>query len=296
MARFRVHKGWEFVMSFDQEFISRHVEVAQRQQMLWDRKFQQLAQILNVTKADLKLAANATSSVITSPRCRRTTSRSRSKSGGEMSMSDQSDADMDVQKSDKRRHYSGPDRRHHSSGSDLKKLHLGAGGDEGDNVENGMDVDRMLSPASDINGTTIDLGALKLELVKVAADRLASRHVLSTSDFKRLFLLKLAECPPGHILGCGVSDKQLEESLLLAGAQKLNFGPNTDSVYILNKVGDGWDEVRAVLIGMLKEKPQVRLSSFRKKVDEAGIDVLSDNDLRKLLKEYLTWAKVTLIK
>ena len=45
MAFLRVNKGWEFLMDQDQEFIHRHQDVFQRQQMIWDAMFQQLAKV-----------------------------------------------------------------------------------------------------------------------------------------------------------------------------------------------------------------------------------------------------------
>ena len=129
------------------------------------------------------------------PKRRRTTSRSRTKSGGERSMSDQSDTDMEK-----------------------------------------MDVDPALKKDSTLNhvsnGTQLDLSnndnseptpslELKMELVNFVQEKLYSRYILTLSDLKRLFALKLAQCPPGHVLGTGVSDRLLEKTVIEVGGTRL---------------------------------------------------------------------------
>ena len=41
MARPKVNQGWEFAIEYDKEFVDQQTEVAQRQQMIWDAKYQQ---------------------------------------------------------------------------------------------------------------------------------------------------------------------------------------------------------------------------------------------------------------
>ena len=101
MARLKINKGWEFTFDNDQEFLNRHPEVVQRQQMLWDAKFQQLSKTLKISKADMdrkaksdELAAASCSSSPEKPKRRRTVSRSRTKSAGS-GMSDVSDGETE---------------------------------------------------------------------------------------------------------------------------------------------------------------------------------------------------------
>lgn len=41
MARPKVNQGWEFREEFDQEFVKRHPEIVQRQEMIWGALYQQ---------------------------------------------------------------------------------------------------------------------------------------------------------------------------------------------------------------------------------------------------------------
>lgn len=61
----------------------------------------------------------------------------------------------------------------------------------------------------------------KLEVVNFVRDKLYTRFVVSASELRRLFQMHLAQCPPGHILATGVSDKLLEESVLKVGGVQL---------------------------------------------------------------------------
>ena len=63
---------------------------------------------------------------------------------------------------------------------------------------------------------------LKQALKSFSRDILIDRLIFPLHELKRLFALKLQMCSPGHVLGCGVSDIQLEESLIEAGGIRLN--------------------------------------------------------------------------
>lgn len=41
MARTKVNQGWEFAIEYDKDFVDQHSEIVQRQQMIWDAKYQQ---------------------------------------------------------------------------------------------------------------------------------------------------------------------------------------------------------------------------------------------------------------
>ena len=60
------------------------------------------------------------------------------------------------------------------------------------------------------------------ELQSFVRDKLYSRYVLTLSELKRLFHLKLTQCQSGHILGTGVSDKMLEQAVIDVGGIKIN--------------------------------------------------------------------------
>ncbi|MEW8547645.1 MAG: hypothetical protein AB2693_29405 [Candidatus Thiodiazotropha sp.] len=62
----------------------------------------------------------------------------------------------------------------------------------------------------------------RTESVNFVQEKLYSRFVLSLSELKRLFNVKLSSLPPGHILGKGVSDKLFEQTVIEVGGNPLN--------------------------------------------------------------------------
>jgi DNA-directed RNA polymerase-3 subunit RPC5 len=66
-----------------------------------------------------------------------------------------------------------------------------------------------------------DSSDFKQEVTNFVRDKLFTRFVVSASELRRLFQMHLAQCPPGHILATGVSDKLLEESVFKVGGVQL---------------------------------------------------------------------------
>ncbi len=290
MAQLRVSKGWEFVLDNDSEFINRHPEVVQRQQMLWDAKFQQLCKVLRISKADLERKAKTDEQLANSPekpkRRRTSSTRSRTKSGGEWSMSDVSDTDGDAPKERSRRH-SGPGRSHKNSGisPDVAKRNLTreiclpeSFPESTNHVENG--------PES-LNGNSIITIStdLKRELVGFVHDKLSSRYVISMTDLRRQFDFKLTQCPQGHILGSGVSDRMLHQTALDVGA--VVMPQQEEVIFALPKFGDSYDPIREVVFEFLNMAKGFRSTIIRKKLEELyGEDAHSESAVKKVLKDY----------
>jgi DNA-directed RNA polymerase-3 subunit RPC5 len=259
MASLRVNCGWEFLLEYDSEFVHRHPEVVQRQHMLWDAKFQQLSSVLPISKADLKIAANAAASAPVSPKRRRTTStRSRTKSGG---VSD----DTDVE--DGRR------RRISSSSCDGRKRH-------GSSRQNSECNGEFAEPAPP------EPAALDGALNDLVRDMLSHRCVMSMQEMRLEFNRHLAECPPGHVLGSGVSDKRIEQAVLGIGGFLFQVQtPQGEPIFGLLPAKDAYSPIRDVMVVMLNIKGQIKISKLKKGIEDAGLEIPEEAELRKLLKE-----------
>lgn len=126
---------------------------------------------------------------------------------------------------------------------------------------------------------------LSSALTEFTREKLSARFVLCVRELKEMFSTKLAELPPGHPLGAGVSDLLLERSLVDAGGVRLTAqNARNETLYAWR--GNGTDEVnrlRDAVIEMLNVKPIVRITALRKKLGE---DVVSDDALKKVLKDY----------
>ena len=107
------------------------------------------------------------------------------------------------------------------------------------------------------------------------------------SELRMLFNHRLAECPPGHILGSGVSDKRLEAAVYAVGGHRIPYSaPSGDAIFCHSRAGDSLDPVRSVLLEMLDIKPICKTNIFKKKIEEQGLELPSENELRKVLKEF----------
>jgi len=241
--------------------------------MLWDVKFQQLSRELKLPKADLepKVKNNEMGSP-ERPKRRRTVSRSRTKSGSERSMSE-SDTDSDIAKNERKRRISG-------GGKPVKhttpnKQVIGSIAVNSPVQLNGPDV---------LNGDRDMSAELKKELISFVHEKLVYRNVLGITDLRRLFTLKLAELPPGHLLSSGISDKQLEQAVLEVGGVAIQGEHQT--LFVLAKRGDSYDSMRVTLVEMFKTGRSVRSNVYRKKLEEMTGIPPQESEVKKVLKDY----------
>lgn len=273
MACLKVNKGWEFLMECDTEFMHRHPDVVQRQQMIWKAKFDSLSEVLKVSPTDMKLAAAS----VTSMKRRRTSSRSRTKSGG---LSDLSDSDLpgDSMKAG--------ERRRHSSSTDRKKSVL-AVDDIQEAVANGASsVAFEPKQQTDVKETVADA---KKELLKFTREKLTSRTVMKLSDLRTSLNFRLSELPSGHTLGKGVSDSMLISGVRGAGGVEIPRAVSklSEPLFVNSICGDRFDVIRAVIVDMLQSNIRVIVKAVKVMVEERQDGVLmSEADVRKVVKEY----------
>lgn len=64
---------------------------------------------------------------------------------------------------------------------------------------------------------------LRTEVLKFVQEKLQTRNVLTLSELRRLLSLKLAQSEPGHVLGMGISDTLLAETVKEAGGTSLRI-------------------------------------------------------------------------
>ncbi|XP_046342600.1 DNA-directed RNA polymerase III subunit RPC5-like [Haliotis rufescens] len=301
MSKVKANKGWEFVCEFDKEFTDRYTDIVQRQKMLWDAKYQALAKQFKIPKdQDKKVKGTEMESPtkIEKPRRRRTSSKSspRQRTLSGRSVSDQSDIEMEpASKPGSLTREVTPvmteplvihEEIHDSASNIAEQMEVS----ESDHVtQNGPISDD--TNTSDTNNLTNGISTeLREELLSFMANLLRTRKVFTHSEMKRLFALKLQMCPPGHVLGSGVSEKLLEDVVVEAGGMSIDnqWPPNTkpEPIYALVKVGDESDGVRKVLFDMFRGSCRVKTSAFKKKILEFTGSEQSDINCRTLLREY----------
>lgn len=105
----------------------------------------------------------------------------------------------------------------------------------------------------------------------------------------RLRLRKhLAGLSPGHVLGRGgISDPIVEQCLAEAGGLRTSSSTvGGEPVYLLPRRGDARDALRSSILDLLDGKSSLKIGSLRKKLTDANGDVPTDNELKKVLKEF----------
>ena len=307
MACLRVNKGWEFMFEYDSEFVNRHPEVVQRQQMLWDAKFQQLTKTLKISKADLDRKAKSAELAAASPeKPKRRRTVSRTKSGSERSFSDQSDTDGETQK-ERTRRSSGTERPRKNSSSERSRRNSGRERNLSGSQENMSTLD--LAPPGPSERSLAEIAAtssqfssqamngdaamphavsseMKKELIMFVRERMTSRFVLSLSELRLQLMRHLAGCPAGHILATGVSDKLLQETVLESGGVQAGQSSSSDPIFAMTLFGDHLDNVRTALLAMPGLTKGFRSTAFKRRFEEEKGQTLSDADLRKVIRDY----------
>ncbi|CAE1294476.1 RPC5 [Acanthosepion pharaonis] len=244
MSRVRASHGWEFLFEYDKEFCSRYPEIVQRQKVLWEARFQTLCKQLKINPKEVEKKCKEQASPEKSKKPRTPTkSRKRTLSG--RSISDHSDVEVD-----------NPD----------KVINIKEESDDGgcEIVEVNNETSLTNGPASkEASGAlynnhahTNSGGDMQQELQSFVRDKLYSRYVLTLSELKRLFHLKLTQCQSGHILGTGVSDKMLEQAVIDVGGIKINnqWPPASsvdEPVFTVIKNGDYLDPDYCITKGCL---------------------------------------------
>ncbi|XP_078691347.1 DNA-directed RNA polymerase III subunit RPC5-like [Branchiostoma floridae x Branchiostoma belcheri] len=293
LAVVRVNKGWEFLLPHDQDFVDRYPDVVQRQQMLWDAKYSQLSKLLKLAKGDTPKKGKESShpgqekeTVVVSGQERvkvaRQRARSRSQQNDPASTSAQHSATLTNPAAAKTESADQGEPMDISSGVDN---HLGNG-------ELALPVGASSALAADNSGSKPS-DELRTEVVRFCGEKLRGNVVLSMSEMKRLLLLRLSQCPPGDVLGKGVSDKLLEQSMFEAGAMQIQlpWPPNSDAtpdqqkIFALAHVGDKYDKIREVVLEMFNESFKLRRNVITSKVQEAIGQEPNKHDMEKVLRE-----------
>ncbi|XP_029649513.2 DNA-directed RNA polymerase III subunit RPC5 [Octopus sinensis] len=284
MSRVRVSHGWEFLFDYDKEFCSRYPEIIQRQKVLWEAKFQSLCKQLKINCKEIEKKHKEQT---TPEKCKkpRTPTKSRKRTMSGRSISDHSDIEPE-----------GTDRAAaNKDGLDDNCVEiLDITGDGAFTNEGGLrpstGVGNSKGSVSFNNHVFNHKEDVLQGLQSFVKDKLNTRYVLTMSEVKRLFQLNLTQSQPGHILSSGVSDQMLEQAVLDVGGIRLNDRwPKQyieEPVFLASRIGDGLDPMRGVLIGMLQTSCRVASNLFKKKVDEVLDCPISENDCKKLLRDY----------
>ncbi|XP_060603033.1 DNA-directed RNA polymerase III subunit RPC5-like [Ruditapes philippinarum] len=267
MSHIKVNHGWEFVFEHDYDFTDRYQEIVERQNMLWDAKFQTLSKQLNISEAQEKKIREIAAAEAQAERPRRRrTSRTRKRTLSGRSISDHSDMETEPFDID---HLSKNDKSSSSSHNH-------------NSVLNGA----TMEISHDINNSDNTSQEFRTELHKFIKEKLCSRYVLSISELKRLLNMKLSQAPPGYILNKGVTDKLCEQTVIEIGGIVLNTKWQEEAMFMFVDTGDELEPVRKAIYESAKTSNRLMKKTVMKNAEAISGKAFPENTVKNVLRDY----------
>ncbi|XP_061666588.1 DNA-directed RNA polymerase III subunit RPC5 [Syngnathoides biaculeatus] len=278
----RVNRGWEFLLPADVDFVKKHADVAQRQQMLWLGIQSKLEKVFNFSKEDF-LPKN---SLLPEPV--HISGEQRLKLAQDRAQEKQAALQMDLNA-----------KRAGSAKVRIKQEPLSDGETEP------MDVSPPLPSSSGIPNGSLNgypgaghanggspSNVPSPELLDFVTKTFGNNPVLTLNELKRLFSLHLASIPAGHTPFGPVSDHMLQDAALLSRCKQImvpfpaltTASADEQKVFGLWETGEDFDKHRRLLYEMFTKTYRVRRSAVQARLSEEFGDV-SKTDLDRLLKE-----------
>ncbi|NXD25751.1 RPC5 polymerase, partial [Spelaeornis formosus] len=296
MSVARINKGWEFMLPYDEDFVKKHPDIVQRQQMLWMGIQAKLEKVYNLLKEHL------------------TPKKQEAQSAHPLLVSGEQRVNM--AKAKVKQNYGQLEKAFQKQKTEMKSNDTSANmgvpnvyiKEEPVSVEEPMDTSAHeglnnglvngLHPAQGspdpvnghLPGGCIDRVAQ--ELKAFVSSTFKKQFVLTMSELKRLFNLHLASLPPGHTLFSGISDKMLQDMVLDTGCKQIlvPFPPQTAAspdelkVYALWEAGDTYDQHRQVLLEIFSKNYRVRRNVIQNQLSQECGEDLNKQEVDRVLK------------
>ncbi|CAB1338227.1 unnamed protein product, partial [Coregonus sp. 'balchen'] len=119
------------------------------------------------------------------------------------------------------------------------------------------------------------------------------QHVLTLSEVKRLFNLHLASLPPGHSLFHSISDRLLQDTILMSHCKQIlvpfpaqsTAAADEQKVFAVWETGETFDKHRQVLYEIFMKNYRVRRNVIQTRLTQELGDQVTKADVDRLLKE-----------
>ncbi|KAM4624424.1 DNA-directed RNA polymerase III subunit RPC5 [Polymixia lowei] len=290
MAVPRINRGWEFLLPSDGDFIKKHPDVAHRQHMLWLGIQSKLEKVFNVSKEDF-MPKNASQ-----PESVHISGEQRLKAAKERAQENQSSLQKGLNAN---RAQSA------AAGVRVKQEPVSDGEDEpmdtspsSSAIPNGSvnGYGSAASPAFDHtngNGGSPAATSPSPELRDFVSKTFRKHFVLTLSELKRLFNLHLASLPAGHSLFHSISDRLLQDTVLLSHCTQIlvpfpaqsTAAPDEQKVFGVWEIGETFDKHRRLLYEVFTKNYRVRRTVVQARLTQEFGEDVTKADLDRLLKE-----------
>ncbi|RMC17712.1 hypothetical protein DUI87_05376 [Hirundo rustica rustica] len=296
MSVARINKGWEFMLPYDEDFVKKHPDIVQRQQMLWMGIQAKLEKVYNLLKEHLtpkKQEAQSAHPLLVSGEQRVNMAKAKVKQNyGQL------EKEFQKQKAEMKS-------KDTSATTDVPNIRIK---EEPVSVEEPMDTSAheglnnglvnglhaAQGPVEPVNGHLPGgcIDRVAQELKAFVSSTFKKQFVLTLSELKRLFNLHLASLPPGHTLFSGISDKMLQDMVLDTGCKQIlvPFPPQTAAspdelkVYALWEAGDTYDQHRQVLLEIFSKNYRVRRNVIQNQLSQECGEDLNKQEVDRVLK------------
>ncbi|XP_071427582.1 DNA-directed RNA polymerase III subunit RPC5 isoform X2 [Pithys albifrons albifrons] len=297
MSVARINKGWEFMLPYDEDFVKKHPDIVQRQQMLWMGIQAKLEKVYNLLKEHLapkKQEAQSAHPLLVSGEQRVNMAKAKVKQNYGQLEKELQRQKAELKSNDTAAKMDVPNIRIKEEPVDAEEpMDTSAFGGLNNGLVNGLHgAEGCAEPVNGhLPGGCGDRVAQELKAFVSSTFR--KQFVLTLSELKRLFNLHLASLPPGHTLFSGISDKMLQDMVLDTGCKQIlvPFPPQTAAspdelkVYALWEAGDTYDQHRQVLLEIFSKNYRVRRNVIQSQLSQECGEDLNKQEVDRVLKD-----------
>ncbi|EMP34971.1 DNA-directed RNA polymerase III subunit RPC5 [Chelonia mydas] len=293
MSIARINKGWEFLLPYDEDFVKKHPDVVQRQNMLWMGIQAKLEKVYNLLKEHLtpkKQDGQSAHPLLVSGEQRVNMAKAKVKQNCGLL-----EKELQKKKAESKANDS-PSKMDISNVcikeeplSDEEPMDASTYESMNNGMVNGIhsEENSMDSLNGHLPGGCMDRVAQELKAFVMKTFK--KQFVLTLSELKRLFNLHLASLPPGHTLFSGISDKMLQDMVLDTGCRQIlvpihAVSPDELKVYALWEAGDIYDQHRQVLLKIFTKNYRVRRNVIQHQLSQECGEDLNKQDVDRVIK------------
>lgn len=287
MAVPRLSRGWEFLLPSDHDFIKKHPDVAQRQNMLWLGIQTKLEKVFCFSKDDFAPKKDSQTEPV------HVSGEQRLKSARDNARDNQTALQKDL---DARRSKASAKTPSSSSAANRNQelvSNTAEPMDTSDSAASGI-------PNGSLNGYPGSPDAQNghasgaepnAELQDFVRSTFRRHYVLTLSELKRLFNLHLASLPSGSNPFGAVSDRALQDAILLNQCRQimvpfpLKMDGNEMKVFGLWDSGETFDRHRQILFDLFQKNYKVRRSQVQMRLAQELGDDVTKGEIDRLFKE-----------
>uniref|UniRef100_A0A4W5QQJ2 Polymerase (RNA) III (DNA directed) polypeptide E n=1 Tax=Hucho hucho TaxID=62062 RepID=A0A4W5QQJ2_9TELE len=282
MAVPRINRGWEFLLPSDDDFIKKHPDVMIYANTHYHSLF------LLVWKETLKIVCLSVTEAM------HVSGEQRLKAAHERARQNQLSLQKDL--SARRKGGAGPSG---GTGVRVKEEPVSDGEDEpmdtsSSALPNGLVngyPSATLNPHNGHGGTPTP--SPSPELRDFVWNMFRKQHVLTLSEVKRLFNLHLASLPPGDSLFHSISDRLLQDTILMSHCKQIlvpfpaqsTAAADEQKVFVVWETGETFDKHRQVLYELFMKNYRVRRNVIQTRLTQEMGDQVTKADVDRLLKE-----------